>query len=271
MNEIILQEIKEKGIFKINNFLDSNEIYKISKIVNHYSAPKNDPESYFPVNLKTLSYKILKLNFTKFFHSLELWKLEKNKKLNQLANSFFEEKSSLKYIDAYYSKISNKAILPWHTDQAYHGKVAVDQYNHPDNFFLKIFIYLTDVGPDNGCMSYIPGSHKIGYAIRKSIFENKITYQPYWSLMDFRKILSNNREYFIEYLKDKSILEDFLNKTEPLLKGDTKQKNNNFSYVAKAGSAIIFDEGGVHQGSKPQFNDRMVVRYLYSIKKFNYK
>ena len=31
----------------------------------------------------------------------------------------------------------------------------------------------------------------------------------------------------------------------------------------------IFDEGGVHQGSKPQFNDRMVVRYLYSIKKFN--
>jgi hypothetical protein len=268
MNKKIVQEIKEKGIFKINNFLNNSQISKFSKIVNHYSAPKNDPESYFPVNLKTLSYKIFKLNFTKFFHSLDLWKLEKNKNLNYLADSFFKDKSSLKFIDAYYSKVSNKAILPWHTDQAYHGKISVDQYNHPDNFFLKIFIYLTDVGPNNGCMSYIPGSHRIGYAIRKSIYEKKISYQPYWNLVDFRKILFNNKQYFIEYLKDESILEDFFNKTEPLLKDDIN-KNNNFSYEAKAGSAIIFDEGGVHQGSKPQFNDRMVVRYLYSIKKFN--
>ena len=117
-------------------------------------------------------------------------------------------------------------------------------------------------------MSYIPGSHRIGYAIRKSIYEKKISYQPYWNLVDFRKILFKNKQYFIEYLKDESILEDFFNKTEPLLKDDIN-KNNNFSYEAKAGSAIIFDEGGVHQGSKPQFNDRMVVRYLYSKKKFN--
>ena len=60
MNEKIVQEIKEKGIFKIDNFLNSSQISKFSKIVNHYSAPKNDPESYFPVNLKTLSYKIFK-------------------------------------------------------------------------------------------------------------------------------------------------------------------------------------------------------------------
>ena len=269
MNKKIIQEIKEKGIFKIDNFLDNSEVSKLSKIVNYYSAPKNDPESYFPVNLKTLSYKILKLNFIKFYHSLEFWKLEKNKKLKFLANSFFEEKSSLKYIDAYYSKISNKAILPWHTDQVYHGKITVDRYNHPDNFFLKIFIYLTDVGPDNGCMSYIPGSHKIGYAIRKSIFEDKIPYQPYWDIIDFRKILSDNRQYFKEYFRDELILEDFLNKTEPLVTNNKKFKNNNFSYKATAGSAIIFDEGGVHQGSKPQLNDRMVVRYLYSIKRFS--
>ena len=34
----------------------------------------------------------------------------------------------------------------------------------------------------------------------------------------------------------------------------------------KAGSAIIFDEGGIHKGSRPQLNDRMVLRYLYSLK-----
>ena len=39
-----------------------------------------------------------------------------------------------------------------------------------------------------------------------------------------------------------------------------------FGYTAKAGTAIVFDEGGVHKGSRPQQNDRMVLRYLYSSK-----
>jgi hypothetical protein len=34
-----------------------------------------------------------------------------------------------------------------------------------------------------------------------------------------------------------------------------------------AGDAIIFDEGGVHKGSKTLYSERMVLRYLYSIKK----
>ena len=63
--------------------------------------------------------------------------------------------------------------MPWHTDQAYSGKIDVSNFNNPDGFFLKIFIYLTDVGPDDGCMSYVQGSHKIGYAIRKAIYEKK--------------------------------------------------------------------------------------------------
>ena len=41
---------RKKGIIKIDNFLDINEIKKISKIIKYYSAPKNTPESYFPTN-----------------------------------------------------------------------------------------------------------------------------------------------------------------------------------------------------------------------------
>ena len=37
-----------------------------------------------------------------------------------------------------------------------------------------------------------------------------------------------------------------------------------YGYSAKAGSAIVFDEGGVHKGSRPRSKDRMVLRYLYS-------
>ena len=33
----------------------------------------------------------------------------------------------------------------------------------------------------------------------------------------------------------------------------------------KAGDAIVFDEGGIHRGSKPVTHDRLVLRYNYCI------
>ena len=122
---------------------------------------------------------------------------------------------------------------------------------------------MTDVGHQNGCMSYIPESHKIGYAIRKSIFEKKIKYQPYWSIRDFKKIILDNKEYFTDYFKHSSILSNFLKKVDNL---ENLENTSIYSYEAKAGTAVIFDEGGIHRGSKPQFNDRMVLRYMYSRK-----
>ncbi len=262
MNKKLALEIKDNGIIKIDNFLNYEEILKIKKIVKYYSAPKNTPESYFPTNFNNLLVKILKLNFVKFFHSIEILKLNREKKLNNLAAEFFGKKSKLSVIDAYYSKISKQDVLPWHTDQAYSGKKDVTNFNNPDNFFLKIFIYLTDVGPDDGCMSYIKGSHKIGYAIRKAIFEKNISYQPYWSIKDFKKIIIDNKKYFENYFKNSKTLEHFLIQTKNLENGDKKV----YGYSAKAGSAIVFDEGGVHRGSRPQNTDRMVLRFLYSPK-----
>ena len=263
MSRKLVDEIKNKGIVRINNFLDPHETKRISNLIKYYSVPKDHPESYFPTHIGTLSLKILKLNFTKFFHSLQIWQLEREKRLRDLANNFFEKKTKLSCIDAYYSKISTREILPWHTDQAYSGKVNVKNFNNPNNYFLKIFIYLSDVGPNNGCMSYVPESHKIGYAIRKAIYENKIKYQPYWSLEDFKKIIKDNQSYFNNYFNDKNLLKNFMTKTNDL---EIDKSENNFSYEAGAGTAIIFDEGGVYRGSKPQLNDRMVLRYLYCIK-----
>lgn len=261
MNQDFALEIKKNGITKVDNFLNQEEILKISSIIKYYSAPKDTNDSYFPANFKSLALKILNLNLVKFFHSLEILKLCKRKNLNLLADNFFGKKSKLSFIDAYYSKVSNQDVLPWHTDQAYSGKQDISKFNDPDGFYLKIFIYLTDVGPDNGCMSYIPGSHKIGYAIRKGIYDGNIKYQPYWSINDFKKILTDNEEYFKEYFKGSKEIDIFFEKTKFL---DKESNKKDFGYSAKAGSAIIFDEGGVHKGSRPQFNDRMVLRYLYS-------
>lgn len=257
----LMGKIKSKGIIKIDNFLNIKETSKIQNLIKFYSAPKDDPKSYFPINYKSALLKIFTLNLYKFYHSIQIINIEKRKNLLKFSNNFFGKKSKLRYIDAYYSKKSNKEILPWHTDQAYSGKIKISNFNNPNDFFLKIFIYLSDVGPGNGCMSYIPESHKIGYAVRKGIFNKQINYQPYWRLKDFKKIIQDNLVYFENYFKETNILYNFLKKTDDLVK---LESNDSYSYEAKAGSAIIFDEGGVHRGSKPLHNDRMVLRYMYS-------
>ena len=100
---------------------------------------------------------------------------------------------------------------------------------------------------------------QIGYQIRKGIYNQDIPYQPYWSLKDFRKIVVKYSDYFSKNL-GKRIIENFLVKTNF---DETGEESRKFDYDAEAGTMVIFDEGGVHRGSKPTLNDRMVIRYLF--------
>ncbi len=264
MNDKLINELKEKGIVKIENFLDENEILDLTSIIKNYSALKNTKNSFWPTNFKLLIFKLIKFDFKRFNSSIKILSLSKKKNLTGISNSFFSNISFLNYIDAYISPVSNNPVIPWHTDQAYHGDLNPKKFVNPEKFFLKIFIYLTDVEPENGCMAYIPKSHKIGYAVRKGIYEKKIDYKPYWNLKDLRKILKdkNNKDFFKNHFNNNfEIIENFLHETDFCEKNiDTK----NYDYKLKAGSAIIFDEGGVHRGAKTLKNDRMVLRYLYS-------
>lgn len=168
----------------------------------------------------------------------------------------------MNHVDAYVSKKSKSNIIPWHTDQAYHGNLNPKNYVNCEKFFIKIFIYLTDVNTKNGCMSYIPGSHKIGFAIRKGIFEKKIKYKPYWHLKDLRNLVIENKSYFSDLFKEKYYLvQEFLQKSEFIIKNEDTHL---YDYSIKAGGALIFDEGGSHRGSSPTLDDRIVLRYLFS-------
>ena len=257
------KELIENGIIKIENFLTDIELKKLTQIVKYYSAPKSSPNSYWPTKFHQIILKILKLDFLRFKHSLEILNFEKEKKLIDYAKLAFNgKKTYLNYVDAYLSKKSKKNIIPWHTDQAYHGHENPQKYVDPNSYFIKVFIYLTDVTSKNGCMSYIPGSHKVGYAIRKGIYEGKIKYKPYWNLRDSRDLVLKNKEYFKNFFQDQFfIVQNFLDKSEFINKDDdTVQFDNN----VKAGGALIFDEGGSHRGSSPTQGDRMVLRYMYS-------
>jgi len=267
MNNLInLKKIEDDGFCLIKSFLKKDEIDRVVEIISSEKSPKGDKKTIYAKDLKGQVIKLLKLDLKKFVQSRFLIDLGKKKELGEIANNLFKKKSSLNMIDGYYSKISNKDVLPWHCDQAYSGKENVEKFYNPDDFNFKFFFYLSSVGPNNGCTSYIPGSQKITYLIRKGIFEKKIKYQPYWTLKQLRNfiLVNDNYSFMRDNIENISLIDSFLDKTQ-FINNDSDTRE--YDFYAEPGDVLIFNEGGVHKGSKVTLNDRMVLRYLYSRKK----
>ena len=49
---------------------------------------------------------------------------------------------------------------------------------------------------ENKTEGFVTTDHHIAYEVRKGIFNKDISYQPYWSLEDFRNIIEVNLNYF---------------------------------------------------------------------------
>ena len=94
----------------------------------------------------------------------------------------------------------------------------------------------------------------------------KIKYQPYFTLKQFRDFVlkKENFIYIKNQINNDQILNNFLKNTEFI---NENKETSQFDYNMFAGDAIIFDEGGIHKGSRTMLTDRMVLRYLYSIQK----
>jgi len=259
------KKLRDDGFIKINNFLNSEETNQAREIVQFYNSSKGNKETHFCINNKSKFLKLLKLDFKKIKDSNYLINILKRKKINRISDKIFGKKSYLNMIDGYCSPKSDEEVLPWHIDQAYNDKKIVKKIHEPDELKYKFFIFLTKVGPENGCTSYIPGSHKITHAIRQGLYEKKIKYSPHWSLKNLRKFINKveNYNFITSFLNNENLVKDFLKKTKF---ADNKLETNNFDYEAEGGDAIIFNEGGVHKGSKTSFNNRVVLRYLYSAK-----
>ena len=262
LNKNQFSELKNFGMVKVQNFINREELEKIKQIIFSYKAPKAHKDTHFANSPRSLLIKLVKGDMKKFKESLYLINLSKKKKLNSIANNYFLKKSSLIAIEGYYTPVSNKEVLDWHCDRSNSNKEKLEHSIDPYVRSLKFFIYLTDVSSNNGCMSYIPLSNKIAFALKKGILENKIEYKKFQFLRDFRKIISekNNYNYIKDSLEDKKILDKFLIDTEFIEKGSDTVK---FDYNMNAGDAIIFDENGIHKGSKTLNNERLVLRYFF--------
>ncbi len=263
-----IDELRKNGIIKIPNFLDTHTLKKFKSFILKEKPAKGTSNSYISKSYRELTYKLLKLDLIKFQSHFFVLKFAKKKKLKNFSQLYFGKKSYLSMIDGYYNdqkKFDNKTIIPWHTDMAHGGQTDVSkikEFPNPLDVSLKFFIYLSDVYKDNGCMSYVPSSHRITFQIRKGIYENKIDYSPYCNLSEIKSFLKikKNYNYVAQNLDNSEDLDIFLNKVDNL---DDLKGFDDYDYNMRAGDAIIFDEGIVHRGSRLLYTDRIVLRYIY--------
>ena len=259
----LIKSVKLNGIAKKEHWLSVTDEEKVRQIIRLIHSTKGEKKSWIAVNFKALIIKFLKLDYKSIIRSFFLLKLAKKLQLKKIAEKIFENKVKLSGIDCYYNPKSEEPVLDWHVDNAYSGSKNVKNFINPEKNAIKFFFYLTDASTDNGCLSYIPKSNRIAYALKKGIFEKAINYTPYWSLSDFRKTIQIKDNYdYIKNIVGENMLSEFLKTTSFIEKKNSV--NHIFDNEMKKGGAIIFDEAGVHRGSKTRLNERMVLRFFYN-------
>ena len=186
-NELI-EKIKNEGRAVVNNLIEKEKLDLCKKIINKKKLTGKSNSTIIPVSNASFIVKLLKFQFKQILDRIKLKQISQNLNLLECSEKILEKKTILDSIDLYRSNKSEEQILPWHCDQSYSGK-AIVKNTHPDEGYLKFFFYLTDVDSNNGCLGYIPKSHKITYYLKICFYNNELKYEPFWSLSDMRKLL----------------------------------------------------------------------------------
>lgn len=255
--------IEKNGYYLVQNFLKEKDIQNLTEVLDK-EIKKNSKKSF--ISLKIVDYikSIIKfdINDIKKFYLVN--KIKYKYSISRIASEILGKKNELYIIDSYKSEKNLDMIIPWHTDQAYSGKenIIESEFVNPDLAALKFFFYLSDVDSDNGCLGYIPGSHKISYFLKKLIKDKQIEYSKYWSLNDYRNLIMSEkvRRKLLNHL-DTSEIENFINQSSFIEKGDKDTKQ--YDIKAPRGSLLIFDESGIHRGAALKKSDRICLRYFF--------
>jgi hypothetical protein len=267
--EISNQKYIEQGYLLIPNFFELPLATKLKEQILTYSHGKNNQYAVYKYPEKfrrLLSYKFFRKNdfnigdlniMLTMILSTRLHNLKKLRKSLDLKKLYL--------IDSYLSAVTNNNITKWHCDQAYGGATDPGLYFNgmrellPTSHINRVFVYLTNTEVGNGCFNYLPGSHKVGIAIRNMINMNLIEYRPFYELKDGLDIVSENKKILAENkLLDQDEINYFLNHGELALSG-----RHDYCLDSPAGSMIVFNDLGYHQGTAPTKTERLVMRYWF--------
>jgi len=261
----ISKNVKESGIVSINDFLKTSNFLVAKKVIKYISdlkIAKADRRGHFPINFQANIIKFIKFDFNKIYKSIILKRIANDLNLKAIAEKIFDQKAELHMIDSYYSEKSEKNIIDWHNDIGFRDLEQNSKKRDLNAMSIKFFFYMTDVESENGSLAYIPYSHHVVKAVTSLIQEKKINVSIYWRLEDLRALVLKDtiKDMVIQKI-GKERYDTFLKNSKFIEEQDKDTRE--FDFQMKKGSVLIFDEIGVHRGSRPSKQGRLVLRYLY--------
>lgn len=139
-------------------------------------------------------------------------------------------------------------ILGWHTD------ASAPTLDNLDFYRVKLFIYLEDTMEENGCFSFVPGSHKVVHFVQKAMFDGVIPRRPVQAWAEFIVACDDLKGKMPADLW--AIVEDM----RARIKSDDCCTDG-YDLPCPAGSIIIFDDRSMHRAGIPSGGPRSVLRY----------
>jgi len=267
--EISNYDYVKNGYLLIPNFFESTYAEEIKEKILLFCNKKDNKYAVFkyPEKISRLfSYKFYKKNGFEIKDLDIMLATIKSTRIDNLKN--LKDTLGLKklyLIDSYLSKVTNNHITKWHCDQAYGGATDPGLYFNgmseliPTSNINRVFVYLTNAEVNNGCFSYLPGSHKVGIAIRNMINMKLIEYKPFYELKDGLQLALEHKLKLIENnLLSLDEINYFIENAEFALSG-----KHDFCLESPAGSMIVFNDLGYHQGTAPTKSERLVMRYWF--------
>tara|TARA_B100001093_G_scaffold496161_1_gene541473 strand:- start:10322 stop:11146 length:825 start_codon:yes stop_codon:yes gene_type:complete len=257
----IINKVQIDGFCVIENFLDTKDLELLERLTKNYSLEKGNNLGKYPIGYKSLIIKLIKFEFKKIYDTFLLKKFANKFNFENTSNKILKYNTELINIDTYFNDISSEPVLDWHCDLSNKSSSKVAKIINPEMVSVKFFFYLTDVYTNNGCLSYIPGSHIIVKEVGRLIFSKEIDYEYYWSLKALTALIRRNDvRKKLEKNLNPEVIENFLSNSDKIL---IQKKNDIFDLQAKKGGVVIFNEYGVHRGSKIEKEPRKIIRFFY--------
>lgn len=154
------KKFKDNGFLILENFLSKEELLDINLIYNE-TFFANEQESKFLSNAKIKEVALSKAQVfddhyaDKIFYTLE-------NRIRHVFQQVFGAKSVVTGCQAQLKRPNSGIPTPWHQDEAYWDEDEVYEGG-------VVWIALDDILEKNGCLQYIPGSHKSKVFNHKSL------------------------------------------------------------------------------------------------------
>lgn len=238
----IVEAVKCDGFAFVRGFLTPDEVTSIRgevKEVWNRVDGKGMRRSLYPVNMvRTGLYRKL---FT-------IGSVMNRIQPRRLVDGFFAEPWLVSDLLSIETEPSADPITHWHADATAAGM------SDSKDFRLKYHCYLNDVTSENGAFAYVAGTHNLMVALRRAEDDAKTAPRRLcaWS------------ESLADYEESPSRLtveqRDLIAEMKSHIESDY-DSDGFYDLEGPAGSAVIFDERGIHRGGTVVRGHRSILRY----------